>query len=131
LLRYVPYIKEEKEKDYHNMIEFDETKTLEDTIRKERYSYEQLGHRIEPREGWKQKNSLRFHKKGFKSPRFKSYKKDSRMSFPTRSVHQQKFPSQSRNKPSESTPGTIDNPKREPLKCWVCGEEHLLRDFPH
>jgi hypothetical protein len=24
-----------------------------------------------------------------------------------------------------------DNPKREPMKCWGCGEEHLLRDFPH
>jgi hypothetical protein len=24
-----------------------------------------------------------------------------------------------------------DNPKREPLKCWGCGEEHLLRDCPH
>jgi hypothetical protein len=53
------------------------------------------------------------------------------MSFPTRSVHQQNFPSQSGNKPSESTLGNIDNPKREPLKCWGCGEEHLLRDCPH
>jgi hypothetical protein len=24
-----------------------------------------------------------------------------------------------------------DNPKREPLKCWGCREEHLLRDCPH
>jgi hypothetical protein len=28
-----------------------------------------------------------FQKKGFKYPIFKNYKKDSRMSFPTRSVH--------------------------------------------
>jgi hypothetical protein len=56
-------------------------------------------------------------KKGFKSQRFKNYKKDSRMSFPTRSVHQQNFPFQSGNKPFGSTPGKIDNPKREPLKC--------------
>jgi hypothetical protein len=141
LLRYVPYIKAEKEKvqrfisglpkDYQNRIEFDEPKTLEDTIRKARYCYEQLGHRTEPREGWKQKNSSGFQKKGFKSPRFKNYKKDSRMSFPTRSVRQQNFPSQSGNKPSGSTPGKIDNPKREPLKCWGCGEEHLLRDCLH
>jgi hypothetical protein len=141
LLRYVPYIKAEKAKvqrfisglpkDYQNVIEFDEPKTLEDTIRKARYFYEQLGHRTEPREGWKHKNSLGFQKKGFKSPRFKNYKKDSRMSFPTRSVHQHNFPSQSGNKPSRSTPGKIDNPKREPLKCWGCGEEHPLRDCPH
>jgi hypothetical protein len=53
-LRYVPYIKVENAKvqqfisglpkDYHNRIEFDEPKTLEDTIRKVRYCYEQLGH---------------------------------------------------------------------------------------
>jgi hypothetical protein len=97
-LRYVPYIKAEKAKvqrfidglpkDYQNRIEFDEPKTLEDTIRKARYCYEQLGHRTEPREGWKQKNSSRIsEKKGFKSPRFKNYKKNPRMSFPARSVH--------------------------------------------
>jgi hypothetical protein len=53
------------------------------------------------------------------------------MSFPTQSVHQWNFPSQSGNKPFGSTRGRIDNPKKEPLKCWGCGEEHLLRDFPH
>ena len=89
-----------------------------------------LGIGQKPHEGWKQKHSSGLQKKGFKSPRFKN-KKDSRMSFPTRTVHQQNFPSQSGNKPSGSTPGKIDNPKRETLKCWVCGEEHLLRDFLH
>jgi hypothetical protein len=63
LLRYIPYIKVEKEKvqrfingipkDYQNRIEFDESKTLEDTIQKAGYCYEQLGHQTKPREGWK------------------------------------------------------------------------------
>jgi hypothetical protein len=53
------------------------------------------------------------------------------MIFLARSVHQQNFPSLGRNKPSGSAPGNTDNPKREPLKCWGCGEEHLLRDCPH
>jgi hypothetical protein len=53
------------------------------------------------------------------------------MSFPSRSVHQQNFPFQSRNKPFGSTSGTIDNLKKERLKCWGCGEEHLLRDCLH
>jgi hypothetical protein len=53
------------------------------------------------------------------------------MSFPTRSVHQQNFPSQSKNKPFGSTPRKIDNSKKEPLKFWGCGEEHLLRYCPH
>jgi hypothetical protein len=97
LLRYVPYIKAKNAKvqrfvsrlpkDYQNKIEFDEPKTLEDTIRKARYCHEQLGQWTEPHEGWKQKNSSRFQKKGFKSPRFKNYKKNSRVSFLARSVH--------------------------------------------
>jgi hypothetical protein len=55
LLRYVPYIKAEKAKaqrfisglpkEYRNRIEFDEPKTLEDTIRKATYCHEQYGHR--------------------------------------------------------------------------------------
>jgi hypothetical protein len=50
LLRYVPYIKDEKLKiqrflngfpqSYNDMIEFDERKTLDDTIRKGKYCYE-------------------------------------------------------------------------------------------
>jgi hypothetical protein len=53
------------------------------------------------------------------------------MSLPTRSVYQQNFPSQSGNKPFGAVPSKTDNMKREPLKCWGCGEEHLLRDYSH
>jgi hypothetical protein len=53
------------------------------------------------------------------------------MSLPTRSVYQQNFPSQSGNKPFGAAPSKTDNTKREPLKCWGCGEEHLLRDCLH
>jgi hypothetical protein len=84
LLWYIPYIKAEKEKvqrfisglpkDYQNMIEFDELRTLEDTIQKERYFYEQFGLWKKPCEVWKKKNGSGFQKKGFKSPRFKKYK---------------------------------------------------------
>jgi hypothetical protein len=53
------------------------------------------------------------------------------MSFPARSMHQQNFPSLSGNKTSGPISVKTDNPKREPLKCWGCGEKHLLRDCPH
>ena len=53
------------------------------------------------------------------------------MSFLARSVHQRNFPSLSGNKISGSAPVKTDNPKIEHLKCWGCGEEHLLRDYPH
>jgi hypothetical protein len=103
LSRYVPYIKDEKVKlklfisglpqTYWNSIEFDEPKTLEDTIRKARFWYEQLRSQTEPREDWKKKSGSGFNKKGFKSSRFKNYRKDSRIILPTRSVYQQNFPS--------------------------------------
>jgi hypothetical protein len=53
------------------------------------------------------------------------------MNFPARSMHQQNFPSLSGNKTSGPISVKTDNPKREPLKYWGCGEEHLLRDCPH
>jgi hypothetical protein len=46
-------------------------------------------------------------------------------------MYQYNFPSQSGNKPFGSVLGKTDNTKREPLKCWGYGEEHLLRDNPH
>ena len=62
LMRYVPYIKDEKVKvqrfisglpqSYWDKIEFDEPKTLEDTIRKERYCYEKFKNKTEPHEDW-------------------------------------------------------------------------------
>jgi hypothetical protein len=77
---------------------------------------------------FKKRSSSRFKKKGFKASGYKNYRKGSRMSLPTISVYQQNFPSQSGNKPFGSTPGNTDIPNREPLKCWGCREEHLLRD---
>ena len=139
-MRYVPYIKDEKvkvqrfisglPKSFQDIIEFHEPKTLEDTIRKARYCYEEFRSQTKPREDWKKKSSLGFKKKGFKSPVFKNYRKDSRIILPTRSVHQQNFPSQSGNKPFKETLGKTNEPKKEPLKCWVCGEDHMLRYCP-
>jgi hypothetical protein len=53
------------------------------------------------------------------------------MNYPAQSVLQQNFPSVDGNKNSGPIPVKTNNPKREPLKCWGCGEEHLLRDYPH
>jgi hypothetical protein len=141
LLRYVPYIKAEKvkaqrlinglPKEYRNQIEFDEPKTLEDTIRKATYCHEKYGHRAESHADWRQKSGSKFQKKGIKSSGFKSYKKNPRMKFPTQSVLHQNFPSVEGNKNSGPIPVKTNNPKKEPLKCWGFGEEHLLRDCPH
>jgi hypothetical protein len=139
-MRYVPYIKDEKVKMQRfisglpqswDKIEFDEPKTLEYIIRKERYCYEQFKSKTKPREEWKKKTNSKFKKKEFKSSRFKIPGKSSRMGLPTISVYQQNFPSRSVNKPFRATPSKIDNTKRETLKCWGCGEEHLMRDCLH
>ena len=87
--------------------------------------------KVGPHEDWKKRSSLGFKKKGFKSPRFKNYGKGSRMRLPTRSVYQQNFPSQSGNKPFKTVLVKTDNLKKEPLKCWGCGEDHRLRDYSH
>ena len=46
-------------------------------------------------------------------------------------MYQQNFPPQSGNKPFKIIPENTDNLKKEPLKCWCCGEDHWLRDCPH
>jgi hypothetical protein len=53
------------------------------------------------------------------------------MNFPARSVLQQNFPSVDGSKTFVPIPVKTNNPKKEPLKCWGCREEHLLRDYPH
>jgi hypothetical protein len=97
---------------YRDIIEFDEPKTLEDTILKARYFYEQFKSKTEPHEDWKKKNNSGFKKKGFKPSKFKNLGKRYRRSLPTKSVYQQNFPSQSGNKPFREAPSKIDNMKR-------------------
>jgi hypothetical protein len=69
-------------------IEFDEPKTLEDTIQKEMYCYEKFKHKTKPNKDWKKKGKLGYKKKGFKSSRFKNHGKIPKMSLPTKSVYQ-------------------------------------------
>jgi hypothetical protein len=47
-------------KSYQDKIEFDEPKTLEDTIRKAKYCYDQSKHRQEPLKDWKKKDKYGF-----------------------------------------------------------------------
>jgi hypothetical protein len=68
LISYVSYIKDEKVKmerfmsglpqSFQDIIEFDEPKILEDTIRKAMYCYEQFTNKTKPHEDWKKKSSL-------------------------------------------------------------------------
>eukprot|EP00253_Pinus_taeda_P026409 PITA_26409 len=63
LLRYVPYLKEEKEKihrfiigfpvSFKDKIVFDEPRSLEESIRKMKHYYEQSKHKSESKKDWK------------------------------------------------------------------------------
>jgi len=140
-MRYVPYIKDEKMKiqsfnsgipqSFQDKIELDEPNTLGDTIRKERYCYEQFKHKAEPPNDWKKERKLGFKNKEFKPQRFKNHGKGFKMSLPTKSVYQQNFPYPSGNKPFRPIPRKTDDKRRETLKCWGCGEERFLRHCPH
>jgi hypothetical protein len=95
-MRYVPYIKDEKTKiqrfisglpqSFRDLIEFDEPRTLEDTIIKARYCYEQFKRKTKPHKDWKNESKLGFKKKGFRPSRFKNRGKGSKMSLPTKRV---------------------------------------------
>jgi hypothetical protein len=77
LLRYVPYLKDEKVRiqhflsglpqSYQYRIEFDKPKTLEDTIQKAKCCYDQSKHKHESSKDWKRKDKSGFQKKGFNS----------------------------------------------------------------
>ena len=78
---------------FRDIIEFDEPKTLEDTIWKARYCYEKFKNKTEPHEDWKRKINSGLKKKGFKPSRFNIYGNDSKMSLLAKSVYQKNFPS--------------------------------------
>jgi hypothetical protein len=60
---------------YRDRIEFDEPKTLEDTIRKAKCCYDQSKHKQEPLTDWRRKNKIGFQKKGFKPSQYKNSKR--------------------------------------------------------
>ena len=114
LLRYVRYIKDEKVKiqhflsgfpqSYKDRIEFYEPKTIEESIRKAKYWYEQQKGKPDYHKTWKDKNNEKYdqRKKGFKPSNFKN---------------QQKQPSQVEKKPARVVGEEPRDPKqnRAPL----------------
>jgi hypothetical protein len=86
LLRYVTYLKDEKERiqhflsgfpqSYQDQIEFDKLKTLEDTIWKDKCCYNESKHKHESFMNWKRRDKSGFQKKIFKPFPHKNYMKD-------------------------------------------------------
>jgi hypothetical protein len=95
-------------------------RTLEETIRKEKYLYEQNRGRPTFQKAWddKKKGKMEQRKKGFKPP---FYRNNSQ-------AYQQ-------GQLAQNEPKMIDSfgkrPRQQPIKCWGCEGDHLYRDFPH
>ena len=105
---------------YKDIIEFYETRTLEEAIRKAKYCYEQSKGKPDYHKTWKDKKNENSdqRKKGFKPSNFKN---------------QQKQPSQDVSQPAKLMRENPRDPKeiREPIQCWTCGGPHTCKNCPH
>ena len=138
LLRFMPYIKEEKVKVqwflsyllqyYKCQIEFDNLKTLDEALRKARLCFEQYKQRNDLSKSLKDKNQEMFNQweMGFQPPPFKNMPRNP----PGNSYNRNEQFQQKGNKPVNlGSKGDVGKPK-EPLKCLECGDPHLWRNFP-
>jgi len=129
LLRYVPYLKEEKAKvhrfsngllvAYIDQIEFDEPRSLEEAIQKLKHFYEQSKHKVEP------KHDLKINEKdkGKWTPKRGRPQdaSDKENVFPYK-----RFNTTDKGHGEQQVRGST----REAVQCWICGKDHRKRDFP-
>jgi hypothetical protein len=60
---------------YQDIIEFDEPKTLEDTIRKAKCYYDQSKHKQDPSRDWKRKDKMDFRRRDSNHPHIRIQRK--------------------------------------------------------
>jgi hypothetical protein len=125
LLKYVSLIKDETDKIQRYLkgfpsfisekIQYDDPKTLEETIRQAKCLYEQQKARPTFQKYWEDKKKLKMdqRKKGFKPPFFRN---------------------NPQVQPTSKEPRTIEvggqRPRQPPIQCWGCKGDHMYRDFP-
>jgi hypothetical protein len=129
LLEYVAFIKDEKVKIqrfmsglpslYNDMIQYDNPKTLEEAIRREKNLYEQGRGRPVFQKYWndKMKGKKEKGQKSFKPPFFKNKSQTNHQFW---SAHNEPRMAYYFGK----------RPRKQPMTCWGCGGDHLCRDFP-
>eukprot|EP00253_Pinus_taeda_P012179 PITA_12179 len=142
LLRYVPYIREEKAKVQRfisslpaymrERIEFDNPKSMDEVIRKARICYQQGKQKGETaNRKWNDKRSFKTvgNSKGNRSNGSKGNGKGATSRFVPRTTA--KFRATSESKISEQQP-RLDNEgtARAPLQCWGCGGPHYIKNCP-
>jgi hypothetical protein len=126
LLKYVSFIKDETVKIqrylsgfpsfFSDKIQYDDPKTLEETIRRAKCLYDQQKARPIFQKSWEEKRKLKMdqRKKGFKPPFFRN------------NPQGQKIPKEPRMIDTES-----QRPRHPPIQCWGCKGDHVFRDCPH
>eukprot|EP00253_Pinus_taeda_P022853 PITA_22853 len=142
LLRYVPYIREEKAKVQRfvsslppymqERIEFDNPKSMDEVIRKARICYQQGKQKGETASRkWNEKKGFKAvgNNKGNHSNGNKGNGKGTNNRFATRTAS--KFRTTKESKVSEQQT-RLDNEgtARSPVQCWGCGGPHYIKNCP-
>eukprot|EP00253_Pinus_taeda_P010631 PITA_10631 len=142
LLRYVPYIREEKAKVQRfvsslppymrERIEFDNPKSMDEVIRKARICYQQGKQKGETaNRKWSEKKNFKLigNFKGNRSSGIKGTGKGINNRFAPKTAP--KFRTANEPKASEQ-PIRLDNEgtARPPLQCWGCGGPHYIKNCP-
>eukprot|EP00253_Pinus_taeda_P017334 PITA_17334 len=142
LLRYVPYIREEKAKVQRfvsslpaymqERIEFDNPKSMDEVIRKARICYQQGKQKGETaNRKWNEKRNFKTvgNSKGNRSNGSKGNGKGATSRFAPRTTS--KFRTNNESKVNEQQP-RLDNEgtARPPVQCWGCGGPHYIKNCP-
>eukprot|EP00253_Pinus_taeda_P012189 PITA_12189 len=142
LLRYVPYIREEKAKVQRfasslppymrERIEFDNPKSMDEVIRKARISYQQSKQKGETASRkWNEKKNFKTvgNNKGIRNNGNKGASKGTNSRFTARTTS--KFRSANESKVNEQQI-RLDNEgtARPPVQCWGCGGPHYIKNCP-
>eukprot|EP00253_Pinus_taeda_P011685 PITA_11685 len=143
LLRYVPYICEEKGKvqrfvsslplTMRERIEFDNPKTMDEAIRKARLCYQQnKSKRENSGKRWTDKrgSKMPMGSKGARSSFQKGFSKRANTKIPTKNQNRFKPPAESKYSEQQVR---LDNEgsARPPVQCWGCGGPHYIRNCTH
>ena len=132
LLRYVPYLTEDKAKikrftsglpiAFKDMIEFDEPRSLEEAIRKLKHCYEKskLTSKTKRDQKGNEKNKEKWDKKRIR-PQDTGNKDNVEPP--------KKFNASDRGQGFHFEEQNMGD-GRKPLQCWTCGKYHHMRDYP-
>eukprot|EP00253_Pinus_taeda_P019771 PITA_19771 len=142
LLRYVPYIREEKAKVQRivsslppymrERIEFDNPKSMDEVIRKARICYQQSKQKGEAaNKKWNEKKGFKAvgNNKGNRSNVNKGNGKGPNRRFAARTTS--KFRAANESKVNEQQPRLdSEGTTRPPVQCWGCGGPHYIKNCP-